>query len=107
MASEFTKLWNGFTTWLKSVESPNSKAVATTAGATLSTGLQQAEAAIESIAVDAANGALALVPAGLGVAFQPAVDGLLEAIAAKIIGKSSNPAVSAAALTAAVTAPAA
>jgi hypothetical protein len=105
--SWLTQGFHAFTTWLASVESPNSKATATSAAGTIATGLQQAEAAAESIAVDAANAALTLVPAGLGVAFQPFVDGLLESIATKIIGKTSVPATSAANVAAAVKVPAA
>jgi hypothetical protein len=96
-----------FAAWLSSVESPSTKATAGQAGATISTGLNQAGQALEGIAVDGANAALGLVPGGLGLAFEPLVDNLLISMASKILGKASNPAAAAAAVAAAVSTPAA
>lgn len=63
------------------------------------------EAQAPTIAVDAANAALAFIPGGFGVLAQPLVDSLLEAIATKILGKHSNPAVGAQSVAAAIQTP--
>ena len=89
--------WKKFTAWLGSIESSASRAAASVAAASLSDGLTKTETALELIAVDAANAALALVPV-VGPALTPTVDALLQAIACKILAKHSTPAAAAAAL---------
>lgn len=104
--SWLTKDWRALTAWLGSIETPASRVAASSAAGALSDGLNKVEAAGELIIVDAANAALALVPAGLGLAFAPAVDNLLIGIATKILGKHSSPAAALAQVSAGLPSPA-
>ena len=82
--------WTKFTAWLGSIESASARAAASVAANSLSEGLTKTEAALDLIAVDAANAALALVPV-VGPALTPTVDALLQSIAGKIMARCSAP----------------
>ncbi len=82
--------WNKFTAWLGSIEGPASKTAAQAASTALAESLVAVEKAGELIITDAANAALAFLPAGLGTALTPAVDNLIVSIANKILSKHSS-----------------
>lgn len=72
---------------------------------TIKTGVANVEAQLPTVAEDAANAALALIPGGFGVLAQPLVDNLIELIAQKLLAKHSNPPVGAQAVAAAIQTP--
>ena len=91
--------WHRFVAWLHGVETPGSKSVASGAAGALQSGLTATEQALELIAMDAANAALALLPV-VGPALTPTIDALIETIAAKVLTKHSAPGAAAAAIAA-------
>lgn len=59
-------------------------------GASMTTLAGQVEAILPHLADDAANAALALIPGGLGEMVAPEVDGMIDAVIAKLLAKKST-----------------
>jgi len=83
--------------------SPSTKASGAAIATTLAQFETQGEAFLEGLAVDSANAALAMIPVA-GGALAPLADAAIEAVAAKLFAKHTNPAAAAAAVSALVAA---